>query len=135
MNTLRIVAVIALGIAGAGLVAPAALAHPPPWAPAHGWRAKHHYVYYPARRIYYEPASRMWFWFGGDGWRAGVTLPAALRGYVRVGGVNVALDVDRPYLRDDYVVYRYGGSRHAWRDDDRVRYRYGYHHERDDDDD
>lgn len=135
MNATRIIAVIALGFAGAGLVAPTALADPPPWAPAHGWRAKHQYVYYPAGRVYYEPVSRMWFWLGGNGWRTGVSLPAALRGYVRVGGVKVFLDVDRPYLRDDYVVYRYGGH-HRWRDrdDDRDHYRYGYYRGHGDDD-
>ena len=26
-----------------------ALAHPPGWAPAHGWRARHAYPYYPYR--------------------------------------------------------------------------------------
>ena len=121
MKTARIAAVVAFALAGAGLLtAMPALADPPPWAPAHGWRAKHQYVYYPSAEVYYEPASRMWFWLGGDGWQAGINLPIALQGYVGVGGVNIALDIDRPYLRNDYVVRRYGGHQHRWwRDDDR----------------
>lgn len=120
MKTARIAAMVALALAGAGLVATPALADPPPWAPAHGWRAKHQYVYYPSAEVYYEPASQMWFWLGGNGWQAGVSLPIALQGYVRVGGVNIALDVDRPYLRNDYVVRHYGGHQHRWwHDDDR----------------
>jgi hypothetical protein len=115
MKTFRIAASFALGLACAGLIAPAAWADPPPWAPAHGWRAKHRYVYYPSAEVYYAPETRMWFWIGGDGWQAGVSLPLALQGYVRVGGVNIDLDVDRPYLRNDYVVQRYGGHQREWR--------------------
>ncbi|HET9818387.1 MAG TPA: hypothetical protein VFP92_04395 [Rhodanobacteraceae bacterium] len=118
MKTTRLAVVAALAIASAGLIAPPVLADPPPWAPAHGWRAKHQYVYYPSASVYYEPASSMWFWLGGDGWQAGVNLPLPLHGYVRTGGVNISLDVDRPYLRNDYVTRRYGGhQRHWWRDD------------------
>ena len=135
MKTARIAAVVAFALAGAGLLtATPALADPPPWAPAHGWRAKHQYVYYPSAEVYYEPASRMWFWLGGDGWQAGISLPIALQGYVGVGGVNIALDVDRPYLRNDYVVGRYGGHQHRWwRDDDRGHGRgnHGNHGNRD----
>ncbi|HEX5960650.1 MAG TPA: hypothetical protein VFY97_05320 [Rhodanobacteraceae bacterium] len=119
MKTTHVAMSIALAIAGAGLIAPPALADPPPWAPAHGWRAKHQYVYYPSAGVYYEPASRMWFWLGGDGWQAGISLPLALHGYVQTGGVDIALDVARPYLRNDYVRQRYGGhQRQWWRDDD-----------------
>ncbi|MDE2226085.1 MAG: hypothetical protein KGJ46_12505 [Xanthomonadaceae bacterium] len=118
MNTARIAAWFAFGLACAGLVAPVAYADPPPWAPAHGWRAKHQYVYYPSAEVYYEPASSMWFWLGGNGWQAGVSLPVALQGYVSVGGVNISLDADRPYLQNDYVVQRYGGHQQRWWDND-----------------
>lgn len=117
----RLVLLLALATIAAGN-APTSWADPPPWAPAHGWRAKHHYTYYPHGEIYYAPESRMWFWLGGDGWQAGVSLPLDLRGYVRTGGISVDLDVDRPYLRHDYVSGRYGGQpvRHrSYSDDDR----------------
>jgi len=39
-------------------------------------------------------------------------LPVSLQGYVQAGGVNIELDVDRPYLRNDDVVRRYGGHPH-----------------------
>ncbi len=119
MKVTHLIAALALAVGGTMAVSPA-LANPPPWAPANGWRA-HHYVYYPAARIYYEPATRLWFWLGDGGWRTGVSLPLALRGDVRVGGVRIVLDVGRPYLRDVYVVHRYGGYRHyGW---DRHNYR------------
>ena len=37
----------------------AALAHPPHWAPAHGYRAKH---YQPQVRYYYPPAPRVLYY-------------------------------------------------------------------------
>lgn len=120
MKILRLATSAVLTVASLGLVATPALADPPPWAPAHGWRAKHQYVYYPSAEVYYSPVSRMWFWMGGNGWQAGVDLPLALQGYVSAGGVNISLDVDRPYLQNDDVVRRYGGhQRQWWRDGDR----------------
>ena len=138
MKTFRLAAALALGLACAGLVAPTAYADPPPWAPAHGWRAKHRYVYYPSAEVYYAPETRMWFWLGGNGWQAGVSLPLALQGYVQVGGINIGLDVDRPYLRNDYVVRRYGGHHRQWRDDDDDQghgHKHKHKHQHDHDDD
>lgn len=128
MKPVRAAAIVALAVACTGLIAPAALADPPPWAPAHGWRAKHQYVYYPSAEVYYEPASSMWFWLGGNGWQAGVNLPLALQGYVSAGGVNISLDADRPYLQNDYVVRRYGGHQHRWWNDDEDGNDHGHGH-------
>lgn len=97
---------LALGVACAF---PAAAGGPPPWAPAHGWRAKHHYTYYPEGEIYYAPESRVWFWLDGGNWRSGVSLPVDFQGYVRTGGVSIELDADQPYVRHDYVIEHYGG--------------------------
>ncbi len=47
-----------------------AQADPPPWAPAHGYRAKEYrYVYYPHHEVYYAPATQHWFWLDGGRWR------------------------------------------------------------------
>lgn len=90
---------------------PAALADPPPWAPAHGYRAKHYrYVYYPQHEVYYAPASQLWFWLDGGQWRVGASLP---RGIVVAGvpGVSLVLATERPYEMNGYVVERYGYPR------------------------
>lgn len=54
---------IAMAAAGAFLLLPVpAMADPPPWAPAHGRRAK--------ERVYYEPrvmTRNDWVWRGDDG--------------------------------------------------------------------
>lgn len=118
-------------VATAGLVC----AKPPSWAPAHGYRAKHAYVYYPNGEVYYAPDRHLWFWLSGNGWQAGVSLPLALRAYVRVGGVNISLDASQPYRRHTYVTEHYGGHRVRWEreeHEDRGRGR-GRGHGRDDD--
>lgn len=97
------------------LPAAPAFADPPPWAPANGHRAKQYrYVYYPEYQVYYAPETRLWFWFGGDQWRAGASLPA---GMVGVGpGVSLVLDTGYPYERHGYVVEQYGrGEKHKHR--------------------
>lgn len=84
-----------------------AAADPPPWAPAHGHRAKQfRYVYYPRYEAYYAPETRVWFWLDDGRWRVGASLPAG----VTIGGapgVSVTLDTERPYERHAYVVERY----------------------------
>ncbi len=109
------------------LAAGAAFAKPPPWAPAHGERARHHYVYYPNGEIYYAPQRRMWFWLSASGWQAGVSLPMALRAYVRVGGVDIDLETTHPYARHAEVVRRHGGHRVRWERHDHGRHGHGEH--------
>lgn len=101
------------------LVACALPAHadPPPWAPAHGHRAKqaraYRYVYYPAQQVYYAPASNLWFWTSGSNWRFGVNLPTQFSGYAVSGGVPVVLHSSRPYVEHVYVEQQYG---RPWRE-------------------
>ncbi len=131
MNTMRLTALGALAAAATGFASLAMAGGPPPWAPAHGWRAKHHYVYYPDAEVYYAPESRRWYWQDRNGWRDGSILPLALRALVRIGGIDIGLDVARPYLRNRQVVQRYGGHhREYWRQD--VRHHHGDDEDRDD---
>ncbi|MBI4190294.1 MAG: hypothetical protein HY525_07115 [Betaproteobacteria bacterium] len=86
-----------------------AYADPPPWAPAHGYRAKQYsYVYYPVREIYYAPESRMWFWMNGGAWQFGASLPVEYRQYTGSGGVSIVLESDRPYVYHEHVVAHHG---------------------------
>jgi hypothetical protein len=84
-----------------------ALAAPPDHAPAHGYRAKHSYVYYREREIYYAPETRLWFWLDGGSWRFGAGLPVGYQQYTS-GGITIELDSDRPYTEHRYVVETYG---------------------------
>lgn len=111
MSIRRAIVVIAV-MSGAFAVATPVLADPPDHAPAHGYRAKHRYVYYPEREIYYAPESRLWFWIGDGDWRFGASLPVGYQQYTS-GGVSIELGTERPYTEHVYVVEKYGkGPKH-----------------------
>jgi len=79
---------------------------PPPWAPAHGYRAKHRYHYYPSSRVYYERERETYFYYKDGEWRVSVSLPS----YIRVDVdeyVILEMDSDRPHEYDHEVVKRY----------------------------
>lgn len=72
---------------------------PPDHAPAHGYRAKYRYYYYPDAAVYFDLDRRLYFYLDG-GWRRAERLPRDL--YVRLGGpVALTLDLDEPYHRHD----------------------------------
>jgi hypothetical protein len=70
---------------------------PPAHAPAHGYRAKHKYRYYPSRSVYYDTGRGVYFYLKGKNWEVGASLPSSLR--VGLGdSVSIELDTDKPYL-------------------------------------
>jgi hypothetical protein len=79
---------------------------PPPHAPAHGYRAKHQYRYYPCCNVYHEPARGMYFWLKGDGWAVGASLPADMMAGLGAS-VNLDLDTDTPYTLHAEHVQQY----------------------------
>ncbi len=70
---------------------------PPPFAPAHGYRAKFNYYYYPDAYVYFDLSRRVYFYLEGDNWRMSASLPdyisVRLRGYV-----SIELNTDTPYI-------------------------------------
>jgi len=79
---------------------------PPAHAPAHGYRAKHKYRYYPSRSVYYDKGRRIYFYLKGDNWEVGASLPSSLR--VELGdSVSIELDTDRPYIYHSDHVKKY----------------------------
>ena len=69
---------------------------PPAHAPAHGYRAKHKYRYYPDCSVYHDTERGLYFYIKGDSWEVGASLPNNLQ--IRLGdSVNLELDTDRPY--------------------------------------
>ena len=86
--------------------APAPEPGPPPWAPAHGYRAKHRYHYYPASYVYFDVGRKVYFHFSGGQWRVSVSLPTEVR--IDVGNyVVLEMDTDRPYTYHADVAKRY----------------------------
>jgi len=71
---------------------------PPPHAPAHGYRAKHSYNYYPSAHVYFDTSRKVYFYLDRDNWRMSVSLPESLK--VNLGNhVTIDMDTDKPYVK------------------------------------
>jgi hypothetical protein len=71
---------------------------PPAHAPAHGYRAKHHYRYYPSCYVYFDVSRKCYFYLSGDSWKVSASLPVHMR--VQLGNyVSIEMDTDRPYTK------------------------------------
>ena len=76
---------------------PVAKKGPPPWAPAHGHRAKYKYLYFPECPAYYDTDRSVYFYLEGGNWAASVSLPDRL--IMKVGDhVVLEMDTDKPYI-------------------------------------
>ncbi len=83
---------------------------PPPWAPAHGRRAKHNYRYYPSSEIYFDTGRGLYFYMKNGSWTVSASLPGGVRITVR-DFVNLEMDTDRPYDYHGDVVKKYPGDK------------------------
>ena len=80
---------------------------PPPWAPAHGYRAKHRYRYYPDLEIYFDLNRKVSFYYRGDGWQVSSRLPQSLRISLDGDSVTLGMDTAKPYTYHQAVTERY----------------------------
>ena len=71
---------------------------PPPHAPAHGYRAKHAYRYYPGSRVYFDIHRNVYFYLAGGTWQMSVSLPHHIEMQIN-HYVTIEMDSDRPYTR------------------------------------
>ena len=78
---------------------------PPPWAPAHGYRAKYQYRYWPGSQVYFDSGRGMYFYYSGGSWQAGVSLPGGI--HLSGGYVNLDMDAAKPYKWHKDVIQRY----------------------------
>jgi hypothetical protein len=79
---------------------------PPPWAPAHGHRAKHRYYYYPGSYVYFDVERRVYFYYRDAGWNVSVSLPVGFR--IDVSDyVVLEMDTEKPYQYHSDVVKKY----------------------------
>jgi hypothetical protein len=91
--------VTGIGI-GVGDKGPVVKGGPPPHAPAHGYRAKYAYHYYPDAYVYFDISRKLYFYLEGDKWSMSVSLPHSL--YVQLGEhVAIEMDSDKPYTHFD----------------------------------
>lgn len=79
---------------------------PPPWAPAHGFRAKHRYRYYSSSRVYYEKERGSYFYYKDGKWRISVSLPSSIQIDVN-DYITLDMETDKPYEWDHEVTKKY----------------------------
>ncbi len=83
---------------------------PPPWAPAHGYRAKTRHVYFPDHNFYFDVQKNVYIYLSGDKWQVGVKLPSIYSGVnLNVASkVELELETDSPqkYNKDHIVKYK-----------------------------
>ena len=79
---------------------------PPSHAPAHGYRAKRQYRYYPTKKVYHDTERGLYFYLKGDKWEVGASLPIPLRENLG-GSVSLELETDKPYLHHAEHVKKY----------------------------
>ena len=73
---------------------------------------KHNYVYYGDHDIYFAPETKTYYWRAGSEWRSGAELPVESRTYITKGGVNIELDTERPYEKNEWVIAHYKNHDH-----------------------
>jgi hypothetical protein len=65
---------------------------PPPWAPAHGYRAKTRYVYFSEYDVYYDHDRGVYISIGGNNWQVTAKIPSILSGVDLKAAVKIDLD-------------------------------------------
>ena len=79
---------------------------PPSHAPAHGYRAKYQYRYYPNCSVYYDTSRKLYFYLKGNNWEFGASLPSSFR--MSLGDfVNIEMDGSKPYVHYNEHVKKY----------------------------
>ncbi|MEX2336073.1 MAG: hypothetical protein WD555_02240 [Fulvivirga sp.] len=76
-------------------------AGPPSWAPAHGYRAKTRYVYFPDHGVYYDHDRSVYISISGKNWEVSAKLPSLLSGI----DLKTAVKVDLDFSDDDPQKY------------------------------
>ena len=79
---------------------------PPAHAPAHGYRAKHQYRYYPSSNVYKDTERGLYFYLKGENWEVGASLPLPQREELGES-VSLELDTDKPYIYHPEHVKKY----------------------------
>jgi hypothetical protein len=69
-------------------------AGPPPWAPAHGYRAKTRYVYFKDYNVYYDNTRGIYISISGGKWVVSTKIPSSISGIDLVAAVKIDLDFD-----------------------------------------
>lgn len=116
MSVLRTLLVIVILFAGTGIEASAQPGKkgggPPPWAPAHGYRAKTRHIFFPEFNIYFDIIKGVYIHQDGPRWITTPKVPIVLKGIdlKKKKQIELDLNVDNPHKfnSDHKVKYKVG---------------------------
>ena len=82
---------------------------PPPWAPAHGYRAKTKHIYFPDQNFYYDIEKKIYLHLENGKWSVSVNIPSVFAninlGTVRK--VELELSGHTPYQYNEIHIAKY----------------------------
>jgi hypothetical protein len=86
---------------------------PPPWAPAHGYRAKTRHIYFPEHNMYFDLQKRVYIFNRNGGWSISTNVPSiyAQVNFGRTRQVELDFYQDRPYRYNNVHVVKYKGKK------------------------
>ena len=72
---------------------------PPPWAPAHGYRAKTRHIYFPDQNFYFDLQQGMYIYLSSGKWIVAAKLPSIFGGLNLTTARQIELDLstDHPH--------------------------------------
>jgi hypothetical protein len=72
---------------------------PPPWAPAHGYRAKTRHIYFPEHNFYFDVQRGVYIYLSGSSWIINAKLPVGISMSKLNSAMKVELDLntDSPF--------------------------------------
>ncbi|MCF6133188.1 hypothetical protein [Flavobacterium wongokense] len=82
---------------------------PPPWAPAHGYRAKTRHIYFPQYNMYYDMNRSSYLYLNGGHWSVSAALPSIFVGVNLGNAAQIQLNYNGydPYRYNEVHVVEY----------------------------
>lgn len=82
---------------------------PPPWAPAHGYRAKTRQIYFPEQNFYYDIERNDYIYLNRGVWTISARIPAPFININLGRSVQIQLDLvgNEPYRYNSVHVVKY----------------------------
>jgi hypothetical protein len=82
---------------------------PPPWAPAHGYRAKTRHIYFPEHNFYYDVQKKNYIYLKGKNWTISIALPSIFVGINLGKATQIELDYvgNTPYIYNETHKVKY----------------------------
>lgn len=82
---------------------------PPPWAPAHGYRAKTKHIYFPDQNFYFDIERKVYLYISGGKWIVSAKLPSI---YARIDlGKSTQIELEigghTPYVYNKEHIVKY----------------------------